>query len=85
MSDGIHKLYDEEEDWIDFKTKYNLKDTGWDVYSKEASFAQTAVKKGLISTNRIKLYVRQQLEELQLKEKHRAEWLSLDQYEKLKL
>ena len=83
MSDSMSKYYDDEEEWADFKNTYNLKITGWDVYSNEASWAKRAVDIGIISPAGIKLYVRQQQELHELKNKHAAETEALRQFEKL--
>lgn len=85
MSDGIHRMHDDEDEWFDFKTKYKLKDTGWPVYSHQATWAKQAVKCGYLDTSSIKLFVRQQQELMNLKDKHAGEWAALYNYEKLKL
>ena len=85
MSDGRKDVYEDEEDWHNFITKYNLQDTNWQVYSNEATWAKEAVAKKFVYPTSIKLYVRQKKEVKELNDKHNIEWKVLNEFTDLKL
>jgi hypothetical protein len=82
MGSSISAIYDDERDWSDFKIQAGIVGTDWKLYSPEYNLAHRGLSLGY-TKKRLKLFVNQEKELIDLREKHKKELVELAQLEAL--
>lgn len=83
MGDSRKAVLEDEDYWYDFKCQASIADVKWDVYSQEARYAKQGFEKHNLTGRRLKLFVKQQIEQNDLAEKHLREQEELAKLEEL--
>lgn len=83
MGSIVDSIYDDEREWSDFKIKTGVIGTPWALYSQEYNLAKQGYYSNRYEGRRLKLYVKQEMELFDLKEKHRKELQELQHLEGL--
>jgi hypothetical protein len=83
MSSSLQSIYDDEQDWSDFKIKAGIVGTPWQLYSQEYDLAKQGFYSSRYEGRRLKLYVKQEIELFELKQAHQKELQELLHLENL--
>lgn len=83
MGSTVDTIYQDEREWSDFKIKTEITGTPWTLYSQQYNLAQQGFYNNQYTGRRLKLYVKQEMELFDLKEKHRKELQELQHLEGL--
>jgi hypothetical protein len=77
MSSSIQAIHDDESQWAYIRRVANIPEVSWSVYSREATVAKQGYTEHVYTGKQLKLYVKQQCELNDLKQRHSAEWKEL--------
>lgn len=83
MSNVLSAIYDDENEWFSVMKKADIQNCGWRLYSEEWELAMEGYKRSGYKDRRLKLYVKQELEKINLDRAHKKELQELEKLEYL--